>query len=205
MKKITLKILPVLFAVAMLVVALPFSALAEDIGYMNDSSHQHHYAVDDYVTFVFVSEEEHIKMTRSIYTCITCGEVMYDDVFDYESHDNLNGRIKEEYESIDEEKHNKIWYTYGTCKWCGMYNSSKTDELEEDHTKEWCYNTIYDRFSNEQHCAIQCHDLICLWCGDLFDRNIIDSWYDWHEFDDSVDPEVDMDGVCILCGDAVSW
>ena len=25
------------------------------------------------------------------------------------------------------------------------------------------------------------------------------------EFDDTVDPEVDLEGVCILCGDEVSW
>ena len=40
-------------------------------------------------------------------------------------------------------------------------------------------------------------------CGDI--RVEITPNFEYHEFDDSVDPEVDMEGVCIICGELIYW
>ena len=43
----------------------------------------------------------------------------------------------------------------------------------------------------------------CVWC----DSSFIDEthYIEVHEFDDSVDPEVDMEGVCIFCNRMIYW
>ena len=44
----------------------------------------------------------------------------------------------------------------------------------------------------------------CVWCdSSIFIRDT--HYLELHEFDDSVDPEVDMEGVCIYCGEMIYW
>ena len=73
------------------------------------------------------------------------------------------------------------------------------------HNCETRYKTYYSTHSNEYHTTVEYLEESCLCCGKII--NSYEEYFDLecHEFDDSVDPEVDTEGVCILCSDEVSW
>lgn len=205
MKNIMSKLMLVLFIVVLLVAALPFSALAENIDYLSDSDHQHHFIVENRVTCEPVSEEEHITTLYSIYTCTVCAKMFVDNESYHESHE-YEGVYGEYYDLYSIREHLKVWFAYDICIWCGDVDIYTTDSCYEVHETEPYYYESWDPATNEYHLTKVNRDEICKWCGQTTGSgSVVASWHDWHEFDDSVDPEVDMDGVCIRCGDAVSW
>ena len=90
------------------------------------------------------------------------------------------------------------------CQKCGLENTYVVENKTSHHDEEF-YNTYYSSHSNEYHMTTVYLEEICLCCGGII--NSYEEYFELecHEFDDSVDPEVDLEGVCILCGDEVSW
>ena len=96
-------------------------------------------------------------------------------------------------------------YSWEVCVICGItVNDSYKSELRQ-HQCETRYSTYYSPHSNEYHSTVEYLEDICLCCGEII--NSYEEYFDLecHVFDDSVDPDVDLEGVCILCGDEVSW
>jgi hypothetical protein len=96
-------------------------------------------------------------------------------------------------------------YRWEQCVICGITVNYSYDPEPTTHNCETRYKTYYSTHSNEYHTTVEYLEEICLCCGKII--NSYEEYFDLecHEFDDSVDPEVDTEGVCILCGDEVSW
>ena len=74
-----------------------------------------------------------------------------------------------------------------------------------EHNYEVRTNISIDYISNELHRVREYYVVTCLWCGDSYISNDVVDRYEYHEFDDSVDPECDMQGVCIYCNEMIYW
>lgn len=106
------------------------------------------------------------------------------------------------YESDTECLRTEKWVE--TCIECNFVNNYEVETYTSHNIGE-CYNTYYSSHSNEYHIATEYLEEICLCCGGIINSYEEYSSLECHEFDDTVDPEVDLEGVCILCGDEVSW
>ena len=72
------------------------------------------------------------------------------------------------------------------------------------HSYDVRYYTVCVPASDEYHQRIIYASLKCTLCGDSAVIEI-SSESEAHDFGDEIDPEVDMEGVCIICGDEISW
>jgi hypothetical protein len=95
--------------------------------------------------------------------------------------------------------------SWEACISCGIVVNSnlKTDDIT--HDTEMQYTTYYSTHSNEYHNTVEYLEEFCICC-----EHIINSYEEYfalecHVFNDTVDPEYDTSGRCILCGDEVSW
>lgn len=57
--------------------------------------------------------------------------------------------------------------------------------------------------SNEYHLIMMYKSYSCIWCGKIHVEET--PRFENHEFDDSVDEEVDMQGFCIVCERMIYW
>jgi hypothetical protein len=75
-------------------------------------------------------------------------------------------------------------------------------ECEHNYVEEESSTCLY--VSNTYHRVTETLVKNCVWCESSI--TIRDNQYlALHEFDDSVDPEVDMEGVCTGCGRMIYW
>ena len=81
-------------------------------------------------------------------------------------------------------------------------------EHSHAHIYEWCYTEYRYKFYSDEYHITQVYPAEgCVLCGlirsvdDTFDYDYLES----HEFDESVDPEVDMEAVCIYCETTIYW
>lgn len=72
------------------------------------------------------------------------------------------------------------------------------------HTFNVRYFTTCVPEAQDYHRRIYYASLQCTLCG-FSDVIELSSEREFHDFGDEVDPEVDMEGVCIICGDEISW
>ena len=73
-----------------------------------------------------------------------------------------------------------------------------------EHNFEVTYYAVRLPATNEYHYTTIHMIIVCTLCGYSY-SDVGEPFPEWHEFDDSVDEEVDMSGTCIYCGDYVSW
>lgn len=203
MKKTTFKTLSILLAAVVLVAALPITAFAEAVN--GTSSCQHTFEVTEYETYDECSNEYHKKILYRSRTCIWCGyEVIVEEDSYYEAHTPYDS-YDEKYTFESRSKCRYTLYEIKTCIWCDFENTYEVYTYTKSHNTEEYYNTYYLSHSNEYHNTVGYLEDICLDCGEKINSYEEYNGLEYHEFDDSVDPEVDMEGVCILCGDEVSW
>ena len=107
------------------------------------------------------------------------------------------------YVPVSDTAHLTTPYIVESCIWCGAANIFQGEPYFESHTYDVSYYKTYLYVCNEYHWTTEYEINTCV-CGDtLVEQGA--SYSEWHEFDDSVDEEVDMNGVCIRCGEEVSW
>lgn len=203
MKTITFKTLSILLAAVVLVAAMPITAFAEAVN--GASSCQHTFEVTEYETYEACSNEYHHKTLYRSSTCIWCG---YEVTVEEDSYDEDHTTYKTSYATYTYESRSSCRYTLfedNTCIWCDFENTYEVYTYTKSHNTEEYYNTYYLSHSNEYHNTVGYLEDICLDCGEIINFYEEYNGLEYHEFDDSVDPEVDMEGVCILCGDEVSW
>ena len=81
---------------------------------------------------------------------------------------------------------------------------SPCDVLSCVHNIDVRLDITYTKISDAIHQVAIRETHFCTWCNyselvNVYWRN------EAHEFDDSVDPEVDMEGVCIYCKEMIYW
>ena len=65
-------------------------------------------------------------------------------------------------------------------------------------------DTHYEKISDAIHQVVIHETIYCTWCD--YSELVNVYWYnEEHIFDNSVDPEVDMEGFCILCEEMIYW
>ena len=203
MKTITFKTLSILLAAVILVAALPITAFAEGVN--GTSSCQHTFEVTEYETYEACGNEYHQRTLYRSSTCIWCGyEVIVEGDSYYEAHTTY-ASYDEKYTFESRSSCRYTLYEIKTCIWCENENTIVVSTSTDDHNTEEHYNTYYSPHSNEYHSTVEYLEDVCLCCGEII--NSYEEYFDLecHVFDDSVDPDVDLEGVCILCGDEVSW
>lgn len=203
MKKFMFKALSIMLAAVLLVAALPIAAFAEEVNAV--SSCKHFFEVNNYANCDNYSDAYHLKTLYSISTCILCGyEVIVEEDSYYEYHTTYMS-YDETYTYESRSSCRYTLYEVNACIWCEYENKVVVDTSTDKHNTEECYTPYYSSHSNEYHMTTVYLEDICLCCGEII--NSYEEYFELecHEFDDSVDPEVDLEGVCILCGDEVSW
>lgn len=117
---------------------------------------------------------------------------------------NFEVHYEPHYTVFTEEMHLITIDIIKTCTWCGESTLIGTDYDYEDHDFITNHNERYSYASNEYHYYIVEDIKICTLC----DKMCVEQQEpieEWHEFDDSVDPECDMQGVCIYCNKMIYW
>jgi len=71
------------------------------------------------------------------------------------------------------------------------------------HNYQESTDTTHVYVSNEYHLTTEYAFLVCVWCGDSYTNETQN--YEYHRFDDSVDEEVDIQGVCVDCKRMIYW
>lgn len=117
---------------------------------------------------------------------------------------NYQVHYETSYSPVSEESHLIMIDEIETCTWCGESTFKGTDYDYEDHSFITSQNERYSYASNEYHYYIVEDINICTLCDGIYSeqQEVIE---EYHEFDDSVDPEVDMQGVCIYCNKMIYW
>lgn len=105
---------------------------------------------------------------------------------------------------VSDRLHLKTDYTITTCLLCGDATVDEGAPYFEYHDVEELNLITYLYVSNEYHRTQESVVKIGVSC-DCHEIVDVRSYDDWHEFDASVDPEVDMSGVCIRCHVQVYW
>lgn len=67
------------------------------------------------------------------------------------------------------------------------------------------YPTYYHYVTNEEHVAEEYYLEVCTRCEEVISYYELDSWFESHTIDPSVDQETEMEGECIDCGEMISW
>lgn len=116
---------------------------------------------------------------------------------------NFTTRHTTSYVPISETEHITTHYTIENCIWCGENSISNDAPYFESH--DFIENSYvgYVYINNEYHITTEYTVKVCQMCKERYINE--SSKQEWHEFDDSVDPEVDMEGVCTCCGGEISW
>jgi hypothetical protein len=117
---------------------------------------------------------------------------------------NYQMRESIRYVPLNEDYHHKIIDTINYCTWCGDSSVVSTVYILEDHSFVSTHNERYVYATNDHHYYIEEDVDTCLVCKGIYVEQQEPS-RQLHEFDDSVDPEVDMDGICIYCHEWISW
>ena len=71
------------------------------------------------------------------------------------------------------------------------------------HNYEISYYFTHIPEADSHHIVVVYESWECVWCGDAFTYE--SAYEEGHDFGDEIDPEVDMSGVCIICGREVYW
>lgn len=106
---------------------------------------------------------------------------------------------------VTNEHHLTTLYCVEYCSLCGStLNITEMDSYLESHNVEVSSDKTYLPDSDEYHITTEHIYETCICCGVEISSREIES-YETHEFDASVDPEVDMEGVCVCCGEMIYW
>ena len=112
----------------------------------------------------------------------------------------------ETYNYVSTEKHLTTLYfaKYCTiCAWTLEFYEAERDVVPHTIDEESIVETYSHTYeSNECHYTETSISKMCILCGEI---NETHGSYNLHEFDDSVDEEVDMQGICICCGEMIYW
>lgn len=205
MKRNVFKILSILLATMLFTMVLSFSVCAEEVSPCDASSHQHYFQVTTIETFNPISDQQHCRVIYKLYSCLTCDvdDIIVEEATYVEYHEN-EGSSYESYDYFSDDHHYKEWHVSITCIWCGENNDYITDSCFEYHEIDETLDTSYDYYSDEYHVKSVRYHAACLWCGWVKSSSESTS-NEWHDFGPYVDPEVDMEGVCIHCGAEIAW
>ena len=80
---------------------------------------------------------------------------------------------------------------------CVVYPCEHNVKVFDEYSHTWA--------SNEFHYTLWIQVERCTLCEKIFDVWEVDYVLNGHCFDDSVDPEYDMQGVCSDCGEMIYW
>lgn len=105
---------------------------------------------------------------------------------------------------LSDSLHYKTEYTITTCLLCGDYTVDYGESYVESHSVRAVTTKTYLYISNEYHRTEETDIKVGVSC-DCYE--VVESRYndELHEFSASVDPEVDMNGVCIRCHREIYW
>ena len=203
MKRFTFKTLSILMAAVLLVAALPNATFAEEAS--ADSSCLHIFTVTECITYETPGLEVHCKTIYDWHICLLCDyDVMVIKDSVYEPH-YTETSYEDSFHYYSKDEHRIIREIIKTCVLCQYIMPIETKHFYREHDTEEYYNTYYSSYSDEYHNKVVYLEEICVFCGAII--NSYEEYFELecHEFEDTVDPEVDMEGVCTICGDEVSW
>ena len=87
----------------------------------------------------------------------------------------------------------------------GSSISCRQDPINGDHSYGLNIWYAYEYISNEYHLIIEYNSQVCSICNKVINAAPVDYWYVEHLIDDSVDPECDMQGLCVYCNEMIYW
>lgn len=118
---------------------------------------------------------------------------------------NIEIFSQETYVSYSIDYHLTTLYNVCYCSLCELVlDVAVIKRYYESHNVEESRDKTYSPDSDAYHLTTEHVYETCICCGIEINSYEIDS-NETHVFEASVDPEVDMEGVCIYCGETIYW